>query len=89
MSAREADEAALGVECAWPATTVHMRPGPRRALSLRAWLALAVFVAAALGALGAGETVWREARAWLTPALTSVAPSPEQPDRGGERASQG
>ncbi|HEY5635998.1 MAG TPA: hypothetical protein VIS77_03790 [Burkholderiales bacterium] len=87
MSAPRAEEVPLGVECAWPATPVRTPVAPRPLL--RASIALAVFLLGAVGAARLAETVWRDARHWLSPALTSITPSRDQPDRGGERASQG
>ncbi|MDA0226452.1 MAG: hypothetical protein O2975_10120 [Proteobacteria bacterium] len=85
MSAPQHDEVPLGVECAWPVTRVHAPFGARLRLSL----AITAFLLGAVGAARLGDTLWREARAWLTPALNALAPSYTQPDRGGERASRG
>jgi len=79
------DEVPLGVECAWPVTRAHA-PFRQR---LRLSLAIAAFLLGALGAARLGDTLWRAARAWLTPALSALAPAQTQPDRGGERASRG
>lgn len=87
MSAPRDEEVPLGVESAWPATTARA-PGAPRPL-LRASIALAVFLLGAVGAARLAETVWRDARHWLSPVLTSITPQRDQPDRGGERASQG